>query len=178
MNRPLKIVRPRTDSPPSQRAVGDAPPRLVALAGWGNHPVVEGYERRSEDLEAITRDVVLTRGLGRSYGDSSLPPPGRHVVAGSPLADRVLAFDPDTGVVRAEAGFTLMNLNRLFFSRGWFTPVTPGTRFVTLGGAIASGPTSKGIPFPSRGSAHSAPWPFHHLRAIARRLDLVRRYRR
>jgi FAD/FMN-containing dehydrogenase len=95
------------------------------LAGWGYYPRVQGRELRSEDLEGITRDAVLTRGLGRSYGDSSLPPPGQHTVAGSPLADRLLSFDPETGVVRAEAGFALMNLNRLFFARGWFTPVTP-----------------------------------------------------
>ena len=111
---------------------------LTALAGWGNYPVVQGCERRSEDLERITRDAVLTRGLGRSYGDSSLPPPGRCVVAGSLLADRLIAFDAATGVVRAEAGFTLMNLNRLFFARGWFTPVTPGTHYVTLGGMVAA----------------------------------------
>jgi FAD/FMN-containing dehydrogenase len=108
------------------------------LAGWGNCPRVQGYERRSEDLERVTCDAVLTRGLGRSYGDSSLPPPGRHLVAGSPLADRLLAFDPETGVVRTEAGFALMNLNRLFLPRGWFTPVTPGTHYVTVGGMAAA----------------------------------------
>lgn len=111
---------------------------LSELTGWGNYPRVQGYERRAEDLERITQGVVLTRGLGRSYGDSSLPPSGRHVVAGSTLADRLLAFDPETGVVRAEAGFALMNLNRLFFSRGWFTPVSPGTHYVTLGGMVAA----------------------------------------
>src|SRR5262249_27058429 len=111
---------------------------LTELAGWGNYPRVQGYERRGEDLERITHGVVLTRGLGRSYGDSSLPPPGGHVVAGATLADRLLAFDPDTGVVRAEAGFPLMKLNRLFFARGWFTPVSPGTHFVTLGGMVAA----------------------------------------
>ena len=111
---------------------------LSELAGWGHYPVVQGRERRSEDLERVTRGAVLTRGLGRSYGDSSLPPPGRHVVAGSPLADRLLAFDAATGVVRVEAGFALMNLNRLFFSRGWFTPVTPGTHYVTIGGMVAA----------------------------------------
>jgi decaprenylphospho-beta-D-ribofuranose 2-oxidase len=108
------------------------------LAGWGHYPVVDGYERQGEDLEAITRGAVLTRGLGRSYGDASLPPPGPHVVAGSPLADRLLAVDAQAGVVRVEAGFALRTLNRLFFSRGWFTPVTPGTHYVTVGGMVAA----------------------------------------
>lgn len=112
-------------------------PPLAELAGWGRYPIVKGRERRSEDLERITRSVALTRGLGRSYGDASLPPP-EGLVAGSPLADRILGFDPVSGVVRVEAGLSLQRLNRLFRPRGWFTPVTPGTHFVTLGGMVAA----------------------------------------
>jgi FAD/FMN-containing dehydrogenase len=107
------------------------------LSGWGRIPV-PGREVRSEDLEALTRDAVLCRGLGRSYGDSSLPPPGHTVVAGASLADRIISFDPATGVLRAEAGFSLKEMNRLFLPRGFFTPVTPGTEFVTLGGMVAA----------------------------------------
>lgn len=54
------------------------------------------------------------------------------------LANRILEFDPATGVMRAEAGLSLAELNRLFIPRGWFSPVTPGTKFVTLGGMVAS----------------------------------------
>ena len=74
------------------------------LAGWGRVPVVPGYEVRSEDLEAITRDVPLTRGLGRAYGDAALPAAGDERVAGSRLADRILSFDATTGDLTAEAG--------------------------------------------------------------------------
>jgi FAD/FMN-containing dehydrogenase len=130
------VPAPETPAVPAPVPVDGGAP--TELAGWGNHPRVRGLERRSEDLEAITRGAVLTRGLGRSYGDSSLPPPGRHLVAGSVLADRLLAFDPETGVLRAEAGFPLMKLNRLFLPRGWFTPVSPGTHYVTLGGMVAA----------------------------------------
>ncbi|HYX91562.1 MAG TPA: FAD-binding oxidoreductase [Myxococcaceae bacterium] len=111
--------------------------RADRLAGWGRQ-FVPGREICSEDLEDITREAVLTRGLGRSYGDSSLPPPDRLEVAGSRLADRLLSFDPETGSVRAEAGLSLRELIRVFLPRGWFPPVTPGTAFVTLGGMVAA----------------------------------------
>jgi decaprenylphospho-beta-D-ribofuranose 2-oxidase len=112
-----------------------APPDTIS--GWGRVPV-PGREVRSEDLEALTRDAVLCRGLGRSYGDSSLPPPSHPVVATTTLADRVLAFDPDTGTVRAEAGLSLREINRLFLPRGFYGPITPGTQFITVGGMVAA----------------------------------------
>ncbi len=97
-----------------------------------------GRELLSENLEAATRGAVLCRGLGRSYGDSSLPARLEDKVVGTQLANRILAFDAETGVLRAEAGFCLAELNRLFMPRGFFSPVTPGTKFVTLGGMVAS----------------------------------------
>lgn len=57
---------------------------------------------------------------------------------GTTLADRLLSFDEETGLLRAEAGLCLAELNRIFLPRLWFTPVTPGTKFVTLGGMVAS----------------------------------------
>lgn len=107
------------------------------IHGWGRLSV-PGREIRVEDLERGTVDAVLTRGLGRSYGDASLPPPDHPEVVASPLADRILAFDPTTGRIRAESGLSLRELNRLFLDRGYFTPVTPGTQFVTLGGMVAA----------------------------------------
>ena len=108
------------------------------LSGWGRWPVVPGQELLSEDLASLTRDANLTRGLGRSYGDASLPAGPASVVAGSRLADRIITFDAETGVLHAEAGLALRDINRTFLPRGWFVPVTPGTSFVTLGGAVAS----------------------------------------
>jgi decaprenylphospho-beta-D-ribofuranose 2-oxidase len=107
------------------------------LTGWGNLPQ-PGEERLGESLERITRGAVLSRGLGRSYGDSSLPAVASDLVAGTRLANRILAFDEATGVVRAEAGLSLAELSRVTMPRGFFTPVTPGTKFVTLGGMVAS----------------------------------------
>ncbi len=106
------------------------------IAGWGLQ-YVDGWEERSEDLEALTRDAPLTRGLGRSYGDASLPHRAGRVAA-TPLADRLLAFDPGTRVLRAEAGLALRDLNRLFLPRGFYSPITPGTQIITLGGMVAA----------------------------------------
>jgi decaprenylphospho-beta-D-ribofuranose 2-oxidase len=81
---------------------------------------------------------MLCRGLGRSYGDASLPPPGQSEVIGTSLADRVLHFNPETGLLRAESGLSLGEFKRIFMPSGWFTPVSPGTQLVTLGGMVAS----------------------------------------
>jgi decaprenylphospho-beta-D-ribofuranose 2-oxidase len=107
------------------------------LSGWGRVPE-PGRELLGEDLEALTRGAALSRGLGRSYGDSSLPATPSDKVVGTRLANRILSFDEPSGVLRAEAGLSLAELNRALLTRGWFTPVTPGTKFVTLGGMVAS----------------------------------------
>lgn len=107
------------------------------LEGWGRIPA-PGRELATENLERSTVGAVLSRGLGRSYGDSSLPANPADKLVATPLANRILSFDEATGVLRAEAGLSLSELNRLFIPRGWFTPVTPGTKFVTLGGMVAS----------------------------------------
>jgi decaprenylphospho-beta-D-ribofuranose 2-oxidase len=113
-------------------------PYRTRISGWGRYPVVEGLQCKAEDLEAISEHASLSRGLGRSYGDSSLPGREDSIVAATTLADRILSFDEQTGLLRAEAGLSLWDLNRTFLHRGWFTPVTPGTQFVTLGGMAAS----------------------------------------
>ena len=114
------------------------PVALTPLSAGGHNPVVEAEELRFEELERITQDVVLSRGLGRSYGDCSLPPARGDRVANTTLADRFLAFDEHTGIVCVEAGLPLWRLNRTFLLRGWFTPVSPGTHFVTVGGMVAA----------------------------------------
>lgn len=105
------------------------------LSGWGRQ-FVEGEEFQPELLEATP--PVLFRGLGRSYGDSSLPSANDPRVVTTTRANRVISFDGATGMLRAEAGLSLADLNRTFLSRGWFVPVTPGTSLVTLGGMVAA----------------------------------------
>jgi decaprenylphospho-beta-D-ribofuranose 2-oxidase len=77
---------------------------------------------------------LTPRGLGRSYGDSSL---GSTMLDLTGL-DSLVAFDEATGVLTCEAGVSLSTLITVLLPRGWFLPVTPGTRYVTVGGAIAS----------------------------------------
>ncbi len=107
------------------------------VCGWGRVGVA-GREVSSDDLERLSEQAVLFRGLGRSYGDSSLPPPSAPEVASTVLGDRLIGFDPSTGRLQAEAGVSLAALVELFLPRGWFVPVSPGTRFVTLGGMVAA----------------------------------------
>ena len=115
-------------------ALGPAAP----VSGWGRFPVRSGLVATPERL-ALPRPGarVVPRGLGRSYGDAALPVAPDDVVVQTARADRILAFDPDTGRLCCEAGLTLSEIIRLFLPRGWFPPVTPGTRFVTVGGCVA-----------------------------------------
>lgn len=86
--------------------------------------------------EAEARDTFLPYGMGRSYGDSCLNDGGWLLLTRG--LDRWLAWDPATGVLRAEAGVSLEEVLALCVPDGWFLPVTPGTRYVTLGGAVAN----------------------------------------
>lgn len=87
-------------------------------------------------IGAAPSGLTLAVGLRRSYGDTVFNSAGG-LVDMRPL-DRLIAFDVEQGTLRAEAGITLSEIMRFAVPRGFFVPVTPGTRFVTLGGAIAN----------------------------------------
>jgi FAD/FMN-containing dehydrogenase len=109
------------------------------LSGWGRLPRVRARVARPENLSAVDLGIdrhVLARGLGRSYGDAALAAEG--VVILTERLNRFLEFDSRTGLVRAEAGTTLAEVLETFIPRGWFPEVTPGTKFVTLGGCVAA----------------------------------------
>jgi FAD/FMN-containing dehydrogenase len=76
----------------------------------------------------------IPRGAARSYGDSALAA----AALSTQSLDHFIAFDAANGVLECEAGVTLDTILQCFLPRGWFPAVTPGTRFVTVGGAIAS----------------------------------------
>lgn len=109
------------------------------LSGWGRYPRAACRLHRVRDQAGLARLVadgpVIARGMGRAYGDAALN-------SGSTLdmrgLNRMLDFDPETGRLCAEAGVALGDIIATFLPRGWFPAVTPGTKFVTLGGMIAA----------------------------------------
>ncbi len=138
--------------PPSEHAPPPAAPQTALRSGnpeaWQTlaQATIEGWGRDGrpaaelggDDLARLTERVPLTRGMGRSYGHSSLPPARWPVVASSIFADRILRFDTESGELCCESGLLLRDLNRLSLPRRWFVPVTPGTASVTIGGMVAS----------------------------------------
>jgi len=110
----------------------------MLLSGWGRYPRAEGRLSAPRDTAALAallaEGPVIARGMGRAYGDSAI---GRHAISTRHL-NRMIAFDATTGQLVAEAGVTLGEIIDAFLPRGWFLSVTPGTKFVSLGGAIAA----------------------------------------
>ena len=110
------------------------------LGGWGNYPRAEvalSHARGAAEIrgEIAAHDHLIARGNGRSYGDSALNPAATLSLLPS---NRFMDFDPQTGLLTCEAGVLLSDILSMFVPRGWFIPVTPGTRFVTIGGMIAA----------------------------------------
>ncbi|GAC1339341.1 MAG: FAD-binding oxidoreductase [Acetobacteraceae bacterium] len=110
-----------------------------SLSGWGRYPVLDCRTAEPPSTAEAARPhperLGVARGNGRSYGDSSL------AAAGTVLTkhlDRLLAFDPATGQLTCEAGTLLADVVATFVPRGWFPPVTPGTKWVSVGGMIAA----------------------------------------
>lgn len=108
------------------------------VSGWGRYPVQSCELTRPERYAELTPSAerVIVRGQGRSYGDASLNAEGRVIL--SERLNRMLDFDAGTGLLRAEAGVTLQEVLEVVVSRGWFLPVTPGTKYASLGGCVAA----------------------------------------
>lgn len=113
------------------------------LTGWGRtapsaaHVVSpDSVAEVGQLLERTWRRGVVPRGLGRSYGDAAQN--ARGTVLDTTRLSALRSFDPDRGLIHVEAGTSLDSLLRAFVPLGFFLPVTPGTRFVTVGGALAA----------------------------------------
>jgi FAD/FMN-containing dehydrogenase len=122
-------------------ALSRTEPNVDAVASWGRlthdlHVVQPLRDRQHLDLGASGDGPALPYGNGRSYGDVCLNPGGRLWLTRT--LDRFIAFDEASGVIECEAGVLLDEIIAVALPRGWFLPVTPGTRFASLGGAIAN----------------------------------------
>ena len=111
----------------------------MQVSNWGKYPVVDADMVSAGTIEELRRivktsDSLVARGMGRCYGDSSL---NKKIVSMLRL-NRILSFDKRTGVIECEGGVTLADLLETFVTRGWFPAVTPGTKFITVGGALAA----------------------------------------
>jgi decaprenylphospho-beta-D-ribofuranose 2-oxidase len=115
----------------------------LKLAGWGRttYAACEAArpERFGEAVAGFAADAgqngICLYGAGRSYGDCALNSGGTALI--TTRLDRILGFDAQTGIVQVEPGVDFRRLMEVFLPRGWLAPVTPGTGFATVGGAVA-----------------------------------------
>jgi decaprenylphospho-beta-D-ribofuranose 2-oxidase len=110
------------------------------LSGWGNIPKSSSkvvYPRDANDITRIlTVDKILPRGLGRSYADQATNQ--NHLILKMEKMDHFISFDERRGILACEAGVTLDEIITVLAPRGWFPMITPGTKYITIGGAIAN----------------------------------------
>ena len=114
------------------------PTLIKPISGWGRCPVQSCELERPERYADLRPDAasVIARGQGRSYGDAALNENRRVLL--TERVNRLLEFDAARGILRAEAGTTLAEILKVIVPKGWFLPVTPGTKFVSLGGCVAA----------------------------------------
>jgi FAD/FMN-containing dehydrogenase len=116
-------------------------PDQPQFESWGRYPkhaseVRPLFWREDFPLSIASGTKMLAVGMGRSYGDVCLLQHG--TLLQTPNLDRLISFDSQTGRLRCEAGVTLAEILDFAVPRGWFLPVSPGTKYVTVGGAIAN----------------------------------------
>ena len=109
------------------------------IANWGNYPVMETDEQSFSFTEQLAdtilqSDGLIARGNGRCYGDASLAAQ----TVSTLKYNKILSFDTQRGLFECQSGITLDQVLEVIVPKGWFLPVTPGTKFITVGGAVAS----------------------------------------
>lgn len=111
----------------------------MILSGWGKYPKIDcniySPHTHTELANLVVKGHAIARGGGRAYGDSAISAANTIQMR---WFDQFLDFNPATGVLCASAGVQLREIVQTFLPRGWLLSVTPGTSYVTIGGAIAS----------------------------------------
>ncbi len=130
-----------TDGHPDEMETDAGPRELVS--GWTRNPMTASQVARPSNPDELAMAVkaagprgAIARGLGRAYGDSAMNAGG--LVVESTGVSGLLELDHQAGTARVLAGTSIDGLLRAIVPQGWFVPVSPGTRNVTIGGAIAS----------------------------------------
>jgi len=111
----------------------------MSFTSWGNYPITQNIEFKFENNDSLKsiiseQDSVIARGNGRSYGDSAL---SQNIINAKPH-DYFISFNEEQGLLHIQSGVLLSDILNSFVPRGWFLKVTPGTKLITVGGAIAS----------------------------------------
>lgn len=109
------------------------------VTNWGNFPVVEKEVKSEDSLQKIkdfvkSNNEIIARGNGRCYGDASL---SEHIFSTKRL-NKFISFDRLNGIIECESGVLLSDILEVVVPQGYFLYVTPGTKFISVGGAIAS----------------------------------------
>ncbi|MGB9701761.1 MAG: FAD-binding protein [Candidatus Kapaibacteriota bacterium] len=109
------------------------------ISGWGNFPSViseisQAYNYKViQDLISSSKEIIAN-GLLRSYGDSAL----LHTSFSCMKLNKLIEFDETKGIIRCQSGVSLADILKIIVPKGWFLPVTPGTKYITIAGAVAS----------------------------------------
>tara|TARA_B100001093_G_C26852981_1_gene1025995 strand:+ start:2920 stop:4245 length:1326 start_codon:yes stop_codon:yes gene_type:complete len=110
-----------------------------SMSGWGNYPIKNTHVISPNTLEELTEiqktNNLIARGNGRSYGDCSYSP---GLTVDMRAFNKILQFDEENGIIEVEAGVLLSDIIYKYIPKGWFPVVSPGTKFVTIGGMVAS----------------------------------------
>jgi decaprenylphospho-beta-D-ribofuranose 2-oxidase len=111
----------------------------TAISNWGNYPRIDAHLKSFKSAREIVNEInsgasYIARGNGRCYGDSSL----NTRIISTLKYDNILEFDRANATITCQSGVTFESLIQFLVPKGLFLPVTPGTKFITVGGAVAS----------------------------------------
>ncbi|MDK7374447.1 MULTISPECIES: FAD-binding oxidoreductase [Weeksella] len=114
-------------------------PTKKPVSNWGNYPEIIAKEYTPQTIEEIQEvlaqePTIIARGNGRCYGDASL----QDTLLSTKRLNYFIDFDRDNGIIECESGVLLSEIIEVIIPEGFFIAVTPGTKFITVGGAIAS----------------------------------------
>ena len=108
------------------------------ISGWGKNTFVNSNIFFPKNLSQLKKNIkrnCIARGLGRSYGDSSIQSKKTIVTT---YLNKILSFDKNKGIIDVESGISIKKILHVIVKDGWFLPVTPGSKMITVGGMVAS----------------------------------------